>query len=104
MKPASTARHWLLNLFTSGTALVVTFALLIAFVLLVGERWLEERRSLLEEIEMQATLVGSNVSIALAAGDPQMGNEMLAAMAKAPHVQSTGLYRREGQLFARYDR
>ena len=104
MQPARPSRHWLLSLFSTGTALVVVFALGIAFVLLVGERWLEERKSLLDEVEMQAMLVGSNVSIALAAGDPQMGNEMLAAMAKAPHVQSTGLYRREGQLFARYDR
>ncbi|HEY1181528.1 MAG TPA: diguanylate cyclase, partial [Rhodocyclaceae bacterium] len=104
MKPARTTRLWLLSLFPTSTALVVTFALAIAFVLLVGERWVEERRSLLDEVEMQATLVGSNVSIALAAGDPQMGNDMLAAMAKAPDVQSTGLYRREGQLFARYDR
>lgn len=104
MKPARSHRHWLLSLFPTGTALVVVFALIIAFVLLIGERWLEERRSLLNEVEMQATLVGANVSIALAAGDPQMGNDMLTAMAKAPHVQSTGLYRREGQLFARYDR
>jgi diguanylate cyclase len=104
MQPPRPSRHWLLSLFSTGTALVVVFALVIAFVLLVGERWLEERKSLLDEVQMQATLVGSNVSIALAAGDPQMGNEMLAAMAKAPHVQSTGLYRREGELFARYDR
>ena len=104
MKPVRTSRPWLHSLFPTGTALVVVFALLIAFFLLIGERWIEERRSLLNEVEMQATLVGANVSIALAAGDPQMGNEMLTAMAKAPHVQSTGLYRREGQLFARYDR
>lgn len=104
MQPASTSRHRLLSLFPTGTALVVVFALLIAFFLLIGERWLEERRSLLKAVEMQATLVGANVSIALAAGDPQMGNDMLTAMAKAPHVLSTGLYRREGQLFARYDR
>jgi diguanylate cyclase (GGDEF)-like protein len=104
MRPVRAKRHWLFNLFPTSTALVVAFALAIAFLLLVGQRWIEERRSLLEEVEMQATLVGANVSIALAAGDPQMGNEMLAAMAKAPHVQSTGLYRREGPLFARYDR
>jgi diguanylate cyclase (GGDEF)-like protein len=82
----------------------VVFALVIAFVLLVGQRWIEERSTLLQEVELQATLVGANVSIALAAGDPQMGNDMLAAMAEAPHIQSTGLYRREGELFARYDR
>ena len=104
MRPVRAQRHWLFNLFPSSTALVVAFALTIAFFLLVGQRWIEERRSLLEEVEMQAALVGANVSISLAAGDPQMGNEMLAAMAKAPHVQSTGLYRREGPLFARYDR
>ncbi|HWU84453.1 MAG TPA: EAL domain-containing protein [Rhodocyclaceae bacterium] len=82
----------------------MTVVLLIAFILLVGERWLEERKSLLDEVQMQAALVGANVSIAIAARDPQMGNDMLEAMHKAPHILSTGLYRREGPLFARYDR
>lgn len=104
MKPARTFRYRLLSLSPPGTVLVVVFALIIGFILLVGERWLEARKSLLDEVEMQAILVGANVSISLAAGDPQMGNDMLAAMAKAPHVLSTGLYRREGQLFARFDR
>jgi diguanylate cyclase (GGDEF)-like protein len=104
MKPARTFRYRLLSLSPPGTVLVVVFALIIAFILLVGERWLEERKSLLDEVEMQAILVGANVSISLAAGDPQMGNDMLTAMAKAPHVLSTGLYRREGPLFARFDR
>ena len=104
MRPVRTQRPWLFSLLPSSTALVVTFALMVAFILLVGQRWIEERRSLLEGVEMQATLVGANVSIALAASDPHMGNKMLAAMAKAPHVHSTGLYRREGPLFARYDR
>lgn len=104
MKPARTTRHWLLNVFPTGTALVIVFALLIAFLMLVSQRWLEERGSLLAEVKLQATLVGENVSISLAAGDPQMGNDMLAAMANAPRVQNTGLYRRDGQLFARYDR
>ena len=104
MRPVRAQRHWLFSLLPTSAALVVVFALTIAFILLVGQRWIEERRSLLEEVELQATLVGANVSISLAAGDPQMGNDMLAAMAKAPHVQSTGLYRREGPLFARYDR
>jgi diguanylate cyclase (GGDEF)-like protein len=98
MKPARTSRSWLLNTLSTGTAL------LIAFVLLVGQRWLEERQSLLDEVHMQATLVGANVSIALAAGDPQMGNDMLAAMENAPSVEGTGLYRNDGSLFARYDR
>ncbi|HTJ97102.1 MAG TPA: EAL domain-containing protein [Rhodocyclaceae bacterium] len=98
MKPARPSRSWLLNTLSTGTAL------LIAFVLLVGQRWLEERKTLLDEVHMQATLVGANVSIALAAGDPQMGNDMLAAMQKAPSVQGTGLYRNDGALFARYDR
>ena len=104
MKPARPDRHWLLSLIPTGTALVIVLALVIAFVMLVSQRWLEERKSLLEEVQQQASLVGANVSIALAAGDSQMGNEMLAAMAKAPRVLSTGLYRRDGRLFSRYDR
>lgn len=98
MKPARFPKYWLLNALSTGSAL------LFAFLLLVGHRWISDRQGLLEDIQLQATLVGANASVAVAAGDPAMGEDMLAAVANSPQIQEAVMYRENGNAFVRFDR
>ncbi|WIM05272.1 MAG: EAL domain-containing protein [Candidatus Nitricoxidivorans perseverans] len=84
------------------SALSVGIALLAAFVLLAGQRWQSERASMLDDLSVQAALIGANASAALAFNDEAAGVEILAAVRHSPVVVEAALYRPDGSRLVGY--
>jgi diguanylate cyclase (GGDEF)-like protein len=77
-------------------------ALLLALVLLAGQRWYAGRQALLDDLTVQAGLIGANASAALIFNDGQAAGEMLGALRDSPMVIEAALYRNDGSRLATY--
>jgi diguanylate cyclase (GGDEF)-like protein len=79
-------------------------ALVIGTVTLVGIEYGSMRRALLEDVSVQAAMIGKNSAAALVARDMQSAREVLGTAVAAPGIVQAALYDGDGQLFADYRR
>lgn len=86
------------------SALSAGSALLFALVILVGQRWYDDRQSLGEELTIQAALIGANASAALVFADRAAGVEIVGTATGSPSVLEAALYRVDGTLLAHFSR
>lgn len=62
-------------------------ALLVASVALIAAQFLALRSEMVDDLRVQARIIGINSTAAVMFGDARAGEEILAALAMAPHVQ-----------------
>jgi diguanylate cyclase len=91
-------RMVLANLISAGAALVVTGVLLILF------QFIALRAALVDDLRVQARIVGNNSEAALLFDDRHVGEEVLAGLIASPAVRNAGIFRPDGRLFAAYRR
>ncbi|WP_420476058.1 putative bifunctional diguanylate cyclase/phosphodiesterase [Noviherbaspirillum sp. ST9] len=88
----------LANLATAGAALLVASFLLILF------QFFSLRGDLLEDMKVQARIVGENSGAALLFNDSKASNETLAVLGASPSIEAAGLFTHERKLLASYRR
>jgi diguanylate cyclase (GGDEF)-like protein len=79
-------------------------AMLVAMLLLLGWRWAADREQMRSEINVQANLVGANLTAALVFGDDRTATEILGSLQKFPIIVEAAVYRSDGGKFAHYAR
>jgi len=77
-------------------------AFLIAFVVLSIERWYGVRDEFIDELVIQASLVGANASAALAFEDERGAEEIVSTVTRSPAVVEAALYRQNGKRLAAF--
>ncbi|MDC8759980.1 putative bifunctional diguanylate cyclase/phosphodiesterase [Janthinobacterium fluminis] len=87
-----------LNLITSGVMMAVASIMLILF------QFIALRSALVEDLRIQARMVGNNSGAALLFADQRAGEEILAGLAASPSVHNAGIFGAGGALFAHYRR
>ena len=87
-----------MNLFVSGTALLLACASFIAFDMLTF------RSTLVRNLSTQAQIISANTVSALLFNDPQSAENTLSALSAAHNILSAGIYSTNGALFASYSR
>lgn len=87
-----------LVLFVSGTAL------LLAYVSFLAYDYYTLRHNLIESLETQANMIGTNSETALLFDDPLAAETTLSALRGAPTILSAEIFRADGRAFTRYTR
>jgi len=87
-----------LILFASGTAL------LLAYVSFLAYDFYTLRHNLIESLDTQATIIGTNSESALLFDDPQAARTTLSALRGAPNILVAQIFSADGRPFARYSR
>ena len=87
-----------LVLFVSGTAL------LLAYVSFLVYDFYTLRRNLIESLETQASMIGTNSETALLFDDPLAAETTLSALRGAPTILGAEIFRADGRSFTRYTR
>jgi len=87
-----------MNMLVSGSALLLACASFIAFDLV------SFRSTIVSNLTIQASIIGSNSVSALMFNDPRSAETTLTALAAEPDIVSAGLYGSDGRLFASYQR
>ena len=85
-------------------ALAMVAAMLIAACLLLVDRWHSEYRALHEEISVQAALIGSNASAALAFDDKKTARAIVSTAVRSPSLLEAVLYESDRQAVASFTR
>ncbi|OWW19120.1 putative bifunctional diguanylate cyclase/phosphodiesterase [Noviherbaspirillum denitrificans] len=88
----------LANLVTAGAALLVASVLLILF------QFFSLRGALLEDMKVQARIVGENSAAALLFGDSKASRETLAVLEASPSIEAAGLFTLQRAPLASYIR
>lgn len=88
--------YWRLSVLTAAIALLATF------VLVLGLNWYTAQTDLMEDLDMQARVVGANSAAALAFGDGEAAAETLSAFRQAPIIVGATLYLQDGKILARF--
>ncbi len=86
----------LLAMLTSGTALLLISAGLVAYEFIAFPKLIARKLSI------QAQIIGTNSFSALLFSDPNAADETLAALRADPHIAAAAIYDRDGRAFARY--
>jgi signal transduction histidine kinase len=92
------ARLTRMNLVVSGAALMMAYISFMAYDLYTL------RQNLLETLNTEATIIGSNSVTALLFDDPQAAQTTLSALAGSPHIRAAAMFDPDGKLFASYSR
>ena len=79
-------------------------ALLVAGIVLIGAQFVALRSEMVDDLRVQARIVGANSTAALLFGDARAGEEILAALAMAPHVQCAAIFDARRIALAGYTR
>ncbi len=87
-----------LNLITSGVMMALASIMLILF------QFIALRSAMVEDLRIQARMVGNNSGAALLFADERAGDEILAGLAASPSVRNAGIFDAGGRLFAHYRR
>ena len=87
-----------LNLITSGAMMTLASLMLILF------QFIALRSAMVEDLRVQARMVGNNSGAALLFIDQRAGAEILAGLAASPSVRNAGIFSADGRLFAHYRR
>jgi PAS domain S-box-containing protein len=85
-----------LNLLVSGTAVLLACASFLAYDIN------NFRHTILEELSVQAEIIGSNSVSPLVFNDPPSAAKTLAALHASPNIIYAGIYTPDGQFFAGY--
>jgi len=85
-----------LNLLVSGAAVLLACASFLAYDVN------NFRHTLLEELSIQAEIIGSNAISPLVFNDPPSAAKTLAALHASPNIIYAGIYTPDGQFFAGY--
>ena len=88
----------LANMITAGAALLFASVLLILF------QFVSLRGALLEDVNVQARIVGENSTAALVFGDARASHETLAVLEDSPSIEAAGLFTAQRKLLASYRR
>ncbi|MGH9744180.1 MAG: CHASE sensor domain-containing protein, partial [Candidatus Acidiferrum sp.] len=97
-EPSFSRKLTWMNLFVSGTALLLACASFIAYDMLTF------RAAMVRNLSTQAQIIGSNSVSALLFNDPQSAENTLSALRAAHNILSAGIYSTNGALFASYSR
>jgi signal transduction histidine kinase len=92
------ARLTRMNLLVSGAALLMAYISFMAYDLYTL------RQNLVETLNTEATIIGSNSVTALLFDDPQTAQTTLSALSGSPHIRSAAIFDPDGKLFASYSR
>jgi PAS domain S-box-containing protein len=84
------------NMLVSGAAVVLACAAFFTYDL--GNA----RRELIDDLSIQAQIVGYNSISPLVFNDPQSAEKTLSALQASPHIVYAGIYNAKGQFFAGY--
>jgi hypothetical protein len=87
-----------LVLFVSGTAL------LLAYISFLAYDFYSLRNNLIESLETQAAIIGTNSESALLFDDQQSAETTLSALRAAPAILTAQIFRTDGRAFASYTR
>jgi len=87
-----------MNLLVSATALLVASVSIVAYDVVTF------RDEMVQNLGIQAQIVGSNAVSALLFNDDAAADATLAALAGAPSIMAAAIYRPNGELFASYRR
>ena len=88
----------LANLAMAGAALLVASVLLILF------QFISLRSALLEDVNVQARIIGENSSAALLFRDAKASNETLAVLADSPNIEAAAIFTTDRRELAAYRR
>ncbi len=98
-KPASIKKKLLLiSILTTGAAM------LLANIIFVGNEITQLKRTMADNLTVQAQIVGNNSTVALAFNNKKDAAMVLGALNFAPNIVRAGVFTREGTLFAAYQR
>lgn len=86
----------LINLAVAGMALLLVVAALLF------DQYRSLRKTVVEDIHLQAQIIGANTTAALAFDDDRVGNEILAALQASTTVEYAAVFDTDGRLFAAY--
>ena len=92
------ARLTRMNLLVSGAALLMAYISFLSYDLYTL------RQNLVETLNTEATIVGSNSVTALLFDDPQAAQTTLSALAGSPHIRTAAIFDSDGKHFASYSR
>src|SRR5216683_2469131 len=87
-----------MNMLVSGTALILACVSFIAYDVFAI------RRSMVENISIQAQIAGVNSISALLFNDPDSANKTLASLSPVPDIVSAAIYSADGKAFALFQR
>src|SRR5690349_14200472 len=91
----STKLTWM-NLFVSGSALLLAFLVLLAY------DQVNSRANLVENLQTQAQIIGANSVSAILFNDQQSAQSTLSALKSSPNIEGAGLFTPDGRIFAEY--
>ncbi len=86
----------LISLITMG------FSLLLSGVILITNEFFSMRRSLINDLLIQAKIIGDNSTAALLFDDQKAANEILSALRASPFITGAVIYKDDGEVFAIY--
>ncbi|MDD5250497.1 MAG: EAL domain-containing protein [Rhodocyclaceae bacterium] len=98
MDSAHGRKYVLLNVLSIGSAF------LLAVIVLGFEHWYAEKEGFVDDLAIQASMLGTNASAVLAFDDERAGREMVSIVAPSPSVVEAALYRQDGTLLAAFRR
>ncbi len=79
-------------------------AVLIVSAVVVGNQYVQTKKSLEENLLVQANIIGDNSASAMVFSDPHTAQDILFALHGSPSVRQAALYLADGTLFAAYKR
>lgn len=86
------------NLVTAGAALMVASLLLILF------QFMSLRAAMVDDVSVQARIIGENSAAAVLFHDARASSETLAVLSASPSIEAAGIYTADGSLLASYRR
>ncbi len=84
--------------------LVSASALLLACIALFAYDWMSFRRTIVNNLSIQAQIIGSNSVSSLIFNDPDSATQTLSALQASPRISTAAIYTSNGQPFAIYRR
>lgn len=97
------ASQWPLSRAVAATnAGAAAAALSVAAVMLVALQFVLLRSALLDDLDMQASIIGNNSAAALMFSDHEAGEETLGALKVTPYIAWAGVFPRQGAPLAVY--
>jgi signal transduction histidine kinase len=88
----------LISLVTTCVALLIIAAVFVVYDVL------SSRRSLVDSLTVQATMIGGNSTVALSFDNRKDAAEILSALSAAKNIVRAAIYTRDGMIFATYIR
>jgi two-component sensor histidine kinase/uncharacterized membrane protein affecting hemolysin expression len=82
--------------------LTITIALIVACLAFIVYESVSFRNIMLRELSINAKIIGSNSTAALAFDDSQAAEEILSALRAEKHIVSAAIYTTAGRIFATY--